>query len=76
MAKPILDDGVTIPGPLPSRSVRVAAEYLAEMVQADHGTNNGKTALYWALIHAVMSHAKREPVAYVPPTPADSAAEE
>lgn len=46
-----------IPGPLPSRSVQIAVEYLAELVAHDMSCKHGKTALYWNLIHTVMSHA-------------------
>lgn len=56
------DEDVVIPGPIPlSRSVKIAAEYLAACVHADHGARHGKTALYWNLIGVVLQHAKEEP---------------
>ncbi len=59
--KPADEDDLAIPGPVPlSRSVKIAAEYLASCVQADHGTRNGKTALYWHLIGVALQHAKEE----------------
>lgn len=46
--------------PSPTRSVEVATEYLAEVVHMDMGTKNGKTSLYWNLIHVIQQHARNE----------------
>jgi hypothetical protein len=47
--------------PHPTRSVVIAAEYLAEVVAKDMGVRSGKTALYWHLIYVIQEHAgKRE----------------
>lgn len=54
---PELEYDRPIPGDMPSDSVQTAASYLAERVQQDHGTKNGKTALYWHLIAIISSHA-------------------
>lgn len=44
----------------PAQSVRDAAWALAQAVDRDHGTNNGKTALYWHLMATVAGHATRQ----------------
>jgi len=41
----------------PTRSVKIAVEYLVDAVDRDLGTKNGRTALYWHLIHVVQQHA-------------------
>lgn len=45
--------------PAPTRTVEIAAEYLAHTVHEDMGTLNGKTALYWHLINVIQQHAGR-----------------
>lgn len=45
--------------PNPSRSIILATEFLCSMVDEDCGTKNGKTALYWNLIHTVQKHMKK-----------------
>lgn len=50
-----------IPGPIPlSRSAKIAAEYLADCIQEDHGTRHGRTALYWNLIGVALQHANNK----------------
>ena len=44
-----------------SHSTRLAAEYLADVVQNHHGTKNGRTALYWAVIATILTHAADPP---------------
>ena len=41
-----------------SKSVQDAAGYLASVVEQDHGTDNGTTALYWHLISVCQTHRK------------------
>ena len=40
----------------PSRSVELATEYLASVVEEDMPLKNGKTALYWHLIAVIQQH--------------------
>jgi len=42
----------------PSRTVTLATEYLANVVEEDCGTKYGKTALLWNLIYVIQKHAK------------------
>lgn len=41
-----------------SQRVRNAVAELATAIEEEHGTLNGKTALYWHLISIAASHAK------------------
>lgn len=45
-----------IPSQHPSRSVVLATEYLAKVVDEDMVINNGTTALYWHLIATIQQH--------------------
>lgn len=44
----------------PTRSVALATEYLAKVVEEDCGTKNGQTALYWHLIAVIQKHAGKK----------------
>jgi hypothetical protein len=52
-------EDILIPGPDGlSQSVKAAATRLADYVDRDHATCNGRTALYWNLIYVARQHAK------------------
>ena len=44
--------------PRPSKVVELAIEFLAKAVEADGGTRNGWTPLYWELLNTVQRHMK------------------
>ena len=46
--------------PAPSRSVRTALGYLCKVLEEDHGTKSGKTALYWHLMVICQQHMAHE----------------
>ena len=46
--------------PKPSKAVELAIEHLARIVDADGGTLNGWTPLYWNLLNIVQRHMKRK----------------
>jgi len=49
---------------IPTRSVRLAAEYLADVMEEDIGTNNGKTAFFWHVVSVIQKHGTpRSPAA-------------
>lgn len=39
-----------------SDSVQTALSYAANCIQQDHGTSNGRTALYWHLVSIAHQH--------------------
>lgn len=43
--------------PIATKTVELAVEYLAKVIQEDMGTRHGQTALYWHLINVVQQHA-------------------
>jgi hypothetical protein len=53
------NEDLPVPGKIiPSRTVALITEYLAHVVDRDHGTKSGKTALYWHLAAVIHSHIK------------------
>jgi hypothetical protein len=53
-----MDEPIQLSPRPPTRSIALAAEYLATVVERDWGLRNGRTALYWHLIHVVVKHAR------------------
>ena len=52
------DEPIQIPGDGPSKTVQLAVEYLAAVVQEDMGTRGGRTALYWHLVSVIQQHTR------------------
>ena len=69
------DESIELCGPI-SRSVTIATEYLAHVIERDVGTKNGQTALYWHLIAVVQKHMKPARVEPAMPLFASSHGEE
>jgi hypothetical protein len=44
--------------PRPSRTVCTAIEFLAHVIEQDHGLKGGKTAFYWDLFYSIQRHLK------------------
>ena len=42
------------------RSIQIAAEYLIQLIEEEHGLKNGKTALYWHLAHVISGHIEHK----------------
>lgn len=58
---PEQDNPIPGPGPYTDRTVRLATEYLAHVVEQCLGCRHGKTALYWALVSTIAKHANKIP---------------
>ena len=49
-----------IPMVLLSRAVQNALGFAATVIEEDHGTKNGRTALYWHLVNVAQQHMKTD----------------
>jgi hypothetical protein len=43
-----------------TKTMEMAADWLAEVVDQDLGLKQGKTCFYWAIIALIQQHAKEE----------------